>query len=98
MAQTRLARRPVSREALAVELEGRGFSAETVARAVRGAYAGLSDEAVAARFLESLPTRFRDPARERRRRAGLLRGRGFSSDVSEAVLGSTDQLMHEPDR
>ena len=87
MAQARLARRLMAREALAAELEGRGFPADAVARAVNGAYAGLSDEAVAERFLESLPLRYRDPARERRRRAGLLRGRGFSSDVSEAVLG-----------
>jgi SOS response regulatory protein OraA/RecX len=87
MAQARLARRLMAREALAAELEERGFPADAVARAVRGAYAGLTDEAVAERFLASLPARFTDPARERRRRAGLLRGRGFSSDVSEAVLG-----------
>ena len=87
MAQARLARRLMAREALAAELEGRGFAAEAIARAVSGAYAGLSDEAVAERFLESLPIRYRDSARERRRRAGLLHGRGFSSDVSEAVLG-----------
>jgi len=87
VAQARLARRLMAREALSAELEGRGFSSEAVARAVRGAYAGLSDEAVAERFLDSLPLRYGDPARERRRRAGLLRGRGFSSDVSEAVLG-----------
>ena len=88
MARARLARRLMAREALAAELDGRGFAAETVARAVSGAYAGLTDEAVAERFLESLPARFKEPDRERRRRAGLLRGRGFSSDVSEAVLGS----------
>ena len=88
MAQARLARRLMAREALAAELDGRGFAAETVARAVSGAYAGLTDEAVAERFLESLPARFKEPDRERRRRAGLLRGRGFSSDVSEAVLGN----------
>jgi len=88
----------MSREALAAELEGRRFSAAAVARAVRGAYAGLSDETVAGRFLASLPARFKDPARERRRRAGLLRGRGFSSDVSEALLGSMETLMREPDQ
>jgi SOS response regulatory protein OraA/RecX len=88
MAQARLARRLMGREALAAELEARGFSVETVARAVRGAYAGLSDEAVAERFLRNLPKRFADPGRENRRRAGLLRGRGFSADVSEALLGS----------
>ena len=87
MAQARLARRLMAREALAAELEGRGFAAAAVAQAVSGAYAGLTDEAVAERFLGSLPLRYKDPARERRRRAGLLRGRGFSSDVSEAVLG-----------
>jgi len=89
MAEARLARRPMAREALAAELEARGFSAGAVARAVQRVYAGLSDEAVAERFLKSLPRRFDDPPRESRRRAGLLRGRGFSADVSESVLGVT---------
>jgi regulatory protein len=89
MAQARLARRPMGRQALAAELEARRFSSEAVARAVRGAYAGLSEEAVAERFLRDLPKRFADADRENRRRAGLLRGRGFSADVSEALLGST---------
>jgi hypothetical protein len=88
MARARLARRLMAREALAAELDRRGFAAGAVAQAVSGAYAGLTDEAVAERFLESLPLRYREPERERRRRAGLLRGRGFSSDVSEAVLGN----------
>ena len=89
VAEARLARRPMAREALAAELEARGFSAGAVARAVQRVYAGLSDEAVAERFLKSLPRRFNDPVRESRRRAGLLRGRGFSADVSENVLGVT---------
>jgi len=89
MAEARLARRPMAREALAAELEARGFSAGAVARAVQHAYAGLSEEAIAQRFLKSLPHRFSDAAREGRRRAGLLRGRGFSADVSESVLGVT---------
>lgn len=87
MAQARLARRLMAREALAFELKGRGFASEAVAQAVCGAYAGLTDEAVAERFLASLPLRYQEPDRERRRRAGLLRRRGFSSEVSEAVLG-----------
>jgi regulatory protein len=87
VAEARLARRPMAREALAAELEARGFSAGAVARAVEQAYAGLSDEDVAQRFLKSLPRRFSDPVREGRRRAGLLRGRGFSADVRESVLG-----------
>jgi regulatory protein len=87
MAEARLARRPMAREALAAELEARGFPTGAVARAVEHAYGGLSDEDMAQRFLESLPRRFRDRAREGRRRAGLLRGRGFSADVSESVLG-----------
>jgi hypothetical protein len=77
----------MAREALAAELEARGFSTGAVARAVNHAYGGLSDEDVAQRFLKSLPRRFSDPAREGCRRAGLLRGRGFSADVSESVLG-----------
>src|SRR2546426_12385202 len=89
MAEARWARRPMARGALAAGLEGRGFSAGAVARAVQRAYAGLSEEAVAERFLKSLPRRFSDPSREARRRAGLLRGRGVSADVSESVLGVT---------
>ena len=89
VAEARFARRPMAREALAAELEARGFSAGAVARAVQRAYDGLSEEAVAERFLKSLPRRFSDPSREARRRAGLLRGRGFSDDVSESVLGVT---------
>ena len=89
VAEARLARRPMAREALAAELEARGFSAGAVTRAVQHAYAGLSEEALAEQFLKSLPRRFSDPAREGRRRASLLRGRGFSADVSESVLGAT---------
>ena len=89
VAEARLARRPMAREALAAELEARGFSAGAVARAVEHAYGGLSDEDVAQRFLKSLPRRFSDASREARRRAGLLQGRGFSADVSESVLGVT---------
>src|SRR2546428_13129691 len=88
MAEARLARRPRAREAWAAELEARGFSAGAVARAVQRAYAGLSEEAVAERFLKSLPRRFSDPSREARRRAGLAPGRGVSADVSERRLGS----------
>ena len=90
MAQARLARRLMAREALAAELDGRGFAADAVAQAVRGLYVGLTDEAVAKRFLATLPIRYQEPDRERRRRAGLLRGRGFSSEVSEAMLGGGD--------
>ena len=95
LAQARLARRPMSREALVAELERRRFSAETVARAVRCAYTGLSEEALAERFLRSLPRRFTDAARESRRRAALLRGRGFPEDISEAVLAS---CLDHPER
>src|SRR3989475_12212878 len=89
MAEARLARRPMAREALAAELEARGFSAGAVARPVQRAYAGLSEEPVAERFFKYLPRRFRHPRPRVRRRAGLLRGRGFSADVSESVLGVT---------
>ena len=89
VAEARLARRPMAREALAAELEARGFSAGAVALAVEHAYGGLSDEDVAQRLLKSLPRRFSDPVREGRRRAGLLRGHGYSADVSESVLGVT---------
>lgn len=87
VAQARLGRRVMARAMLAAELESRGFSAASIAQAVLGAYDGVADEAVAARFLASLPIRYQEPERERARRAGLLRGRGFSFEVSEAVLG-----------
>src|SRR5206468_10203550 len=80
MAEARLARRPMAREALGAGLEARGFSAGAVARAVQHAYAGLSEEAIAERFPKSLPRRLSDPVRGGTRRAGLLRGRGFSAD------------------
>src|SRR2546425_5747031 len=72
MAEARFARRPMAREALAAELEARGFSAGAVARPVQHVYAGLSEEAVAQRFLKSLPRRFRHPAPEGRRPAGIV--------------------------
>src|SRR3989442_11412908 len=89
MAEARFARRPMAREALAAELEARGVSTGAVARAVQHAYAGLSEEAVAQRFLKSLPRRFRDPAREGRRRGGLSRGRGASPAVTGTVPRGT---------
>jgi len=94
LAQNRLARRPMGREALAAELKAREFSAETIARAVRGAYAGTTEQAVAEGFLMSLPPRHADPVRESRRRAGLLRGRGFPAEVIEDVIVSD---VDEPD-
>jgi len=87
VAQARLGRRVMARAMLAAELEGRGFSAASIAQAVLGAYDDVVDETVAARFLASLPIRYQEPERERTRRAGLLRGRGFSFAVSEVVLG-----------
>src|SRR3989475_13176241 len=89
MAEARLARRPMAREPLAAELEARGVSAGAVARPVQRAYAGLSEEAVAERFLKSLPRRFSAPSRGARRRAGLLRGRGVSARGNESVLRGT---------
>src|SRR5438093_6856863 len=86
VAEARLARRPMAREALAAELEARGFSAGAVARAVPHAYAGLSDEDVAQQFLKSLPRRFSAPVREGRRRAGLRRGRGLSAEWRDGVF------------
>lgn len=88
VAQARLARRPMGREALSTELKAREFSVETVAHAVRGAYGGKSDQEIAEGILRSLPRRYTDPERENRRRAGLLKGRGFSDEVIEAVIGS----------
>ncbi len=88
VAQARLTRHPMGREALTAELKAREFSDETVTRAVGAAFAGTTEQAVAESFLMSLPPRYTDLSRESRRRAGLLRGRGFSADVIETVLGS----------
>jgi SOS response regulatory protein OraA/RecX len=88
IAQARLARRPMGREALAAELKAREFSVETSARAVRAAYEGKSDREIAEGVLRSVSRRYADPEREKRRRAGLLKGRGFSDEVIEAVIGS----------
>ena len=88
LAKARLARRLMGREALAAELKAREFPAETIARVVGEAFEGTTEQAVAESFLMSLPPRYTDPARESRRRVGLLRGRGFSADVIETVLAS----------
>ena len=93
LAQARFARHPMGREALAAELKAREFPPETIDRAVEEAYEGTTEQAVAKSFLMALPPRYSDPARESRRRAGLLRGRGFTVDVIEAVLVS--QVHHE---
>jgi SOS response regulatory protein OraA/RecX len=78
----------MGRECLVAELTARAFQADAIARAVRSAYEGTTERAIAERFLMSLPARHTDYARESRRRAGLLRGRGFSDDVIESVLAS----------
>src|SRR5207247_8331205 len=92
LAQARMARRPMGREALVAELQAREFTAETVARAVKDAFTGTTEQAVAEGILMSLAARYSDPARETRRRAALLRGRGFSADVIEALLASSGAL------
>lgn len=92
LAQGRMTRRPMGREALSAELRDRGFPAETVARAVEAAFAGTTEEAVAEGVLMGVAARYSDPARETRRRAALLRGRGFSADVIEALLTSSGGL------
>lgn len=93
LAQARMARRPMGREALAAELQAREFPAETVARAVEEAFVGRTEEAVAEGILMSVAARYSDPVREARRRAALLRRRGFSADVIEALLASSGCLQ-----
>lgn len=92
LAQARMTRHPMGRKALAAELEAREFPAETVARIVEEAFAGMTEEAVAEGILMAAPTLYFDPAREVRRRAALLRRRGFSSDVIEALLGDSNSM------
>lgn len=93
LAQGRLRRRPMGRIALLQILTTRAFPNEIADRAVRLAYDGVTEQAVAARFLRSLPKRFKDPMREARRRAALLATRGFPEDLIEPLLisGLSDQ-------
>ena len=88
LAEAQLLRRPMARRALSDLLTTREFPRAVVDRAVRQAYHNNTEEAVAARFLRSLPIRFTDPTREGRRRAALLANRGFSDDLIEALLRS----------
>jgi regulatory protein len=92
LAQARMTRRPMGREALAAELRAREFPAGTVARVVEEAFAGTTEEAVAEGILMSVAARYSDLARETRRRAALLSARGFSPDVIESLLGSAGGL------
>ena len=93
IAQARLRRRPMGRIALVQILTTRAFPSDVADRAVRLAYDGITEQAVAARFLRSLPKRFKDPMREARRRAALLATRGFPEDLIESLLisGLSDQ-------
>jgi len=93
LAQARLRRRPMGRIALLEILTTRAFPNEIANHAVRLAYEGTTEQAVATRFLCSLPRRFKDPMREARRRAALLATRGFSEDLIEPLLisGLSDQ-------
>jgi SOS response regulatory protein OraA/RecX len=93
LAQGRLRRRPMGRIALLQILTTRAFPNEIANRAVRLAYDGVTEQAIAARFLRSLPKRFKDPMREARRRAALLATRGFPEDLIEPLLisGLSDQ-------
>ena len=93
LAQARLRRRPMGRIALIQILTTRAFPKDVADRAVRLAYDGITEQAVAARFLRSLPRRFKDPMREARRRVALLATRGFPEDLIEPLLisGLSDQ-------
>ena len=83
----------MGRIALHETLTAREFPDVIADRAVRQAYEGTTEQAVAARFLRSLPIRFKDPMREARRRAALLAARGFPEDLIEPLLisGLSDQ-------
>ena len=93
LVQARLRRRPMGRIALLQILTTRAFPNDVADRAVRLAYDGVTEQAVAARFLRSLPRRFKDPVREARRRVALLATRGFPEDLIEPLLisGLSDQ-------
>ncbi len=97
VAQARLARHPMGTEALIAELTARGFPADAIHGTVRDAYKGATEQAIAERLLRALPPRSTDPAREGRRRAALLKRRGFSDDVIETLVA--DKVFHaNPDR
>lgn len=93
LAEAQLRRRPMGRSALSHFLTARDFAPAVVDRAVRQAYDNHTEEAVAVRFLSTIPVRFNDAMREARRRKGLLASRGFSEDLIEALVlsGLPDQ-------
>ena len=88
LAEAQLRRRPMGRSGLSHFLTTRGFPPAVADRAVRQAYNNNTEEAVAVSFLSTIPVRFSDAMREARRRGALLARRGFSEDLTEALLVS----------
>ncbi len=75
-ARNRIARRPVGRERLELELRGQGLDASTIAGTIEELYAEISERELALKLVEAGAM---TPA--------FLRRRGFSEDTIEAVFG-----------
>jgi regulatory protein len=75
-ARDRIARRPVGRERLELELRAQGLDASTIAGAIEELYAEISERELALKLVEGGTI---SPA--------FLRRRGFSEDTIEAVCG-----------
>lgn len=79
-AEARLARRPMGRERLKLELLSRGFEEAVAERALKNAYRSLSEQELACRALDGRTTSMR-PLQWIR----LLRQRGFDDDTIQQV-------------
>lgn len=82
-ARARLARCPMGQARLEAELLAKGFERATVAKAVRQAYDGTNQRALARTLLAQRLGR--TAAGDLRRGAGLLRRYGFEEDIIEEV-------------
>ncbi|GAB1721813.1 MAG: Regulatory protein RecX [Nitrospira sp.] len=79
-AEARLAKRPMGRERLKLEMLSRGFEDPVVERALRSAYRSISEQELACRALEGRTTGTRPPQWVR-----FLRQRGFDDDTIQQV-------------
>lgn len=84
-ARARLARCPMGQARLEAELLAKGFERATVAKAVRQAYDGTNQRALARTLLAQRLGRG-----DLRRGAGLLRRYGFEEDIIEEVCGVSE--------
>lgn len=89
-ARARLARCPMGQARLEAELLAKGFERATVAKALRQAYGGTTQRALARALL--IQRLGRAAAGDRRRGASLLRRYGFDESVIEELFGVSESL------